>query len=98
MKTNTLRIINIGLICLLAIASYLSFHGLDIRIDLKNELPIAISELFSLKPTLRFMWRNAPALTEVELFDSTGADTGSTVFVPLQHLDTLFTLALVFKI
>jgi len=70
----------------------------DIRIDLKNELPISISELFSLKPTLRFMWRNDPALAEVALFDSAGADTGRTVFVPLQNLDTLFTLALVFKI
>ena len=70
----------------------------DIRIDWKNELPIAISELFSLKPTLRFLWRNDPALTEVELFDPTGASTGNTVLTPLQHLDMLFTLALVFNI
>jgi putative salt-induced outer membrane protein YdiY len=70
----------------------------DVRLDFSNELPISISDLFSLKPSVELLWRNAPALTEVPLFDSSGTATGETVVTPLQKLDTLFTLAVVFKI
>ena len=49
----------------------------DVRIDFTNSLPITISEMFTLKPSLQLLWRNEPALTEIDLFASDG--TTSTV-------------------
>jgi putative salt-induced outer membrane protein YdiY len=70
----------------------------DVRIDFTNALPIAISEKLSLKPSLQLLWRNDPALTEVELLAPDGTPTGTKVFTPLQKLDTLFSLTLVLNI
>jgi putative salt-induced outer membrane protein YdiY len=67
----------------------------DIRIDLLFTLPVSINEKLALKPAFRMLWRNDPALTEVPLFSTTGTDTGEVVLVPLDKLDTIFTLALV---
>jgi putative salt-induced outer membrane protein YdiY len=69
----------------------------DIRIDCKNELPVSVSDHFKLKPGLQLLWRNDPALTGVPLYDSAGAATGDTVLVPLEKLDTIFTVSLVFE-
>jgi putative salt-induced outer membrane protein YdiY len=69
----------------------------DIRIDCKSELPVSISNQLKLKPTLEFLWRNDPALTEVELFDTGGTPTGVKIRTPLQELDTIFTVSLVFE-
>jgi putative salt-induced outer membrane protein YdiY len=70
----------------------------DVRIDFTNALPVSISEKLELKPSLQLLWRNDPALTEVGLYAPDGTPTGDTVLVPLEELDTFFTLALVVKL
>ncbi|KPK82547.1 MAG: hypothetical protein AMS25_02040 [Gemmatimonas sp. SM23_52] len=70
----------------------------DIRLDLTNALPIAISSALALKPSLQLLWRNDPALTEIALVESDGTPTGETVRVALDKLDSFFTLALVVKL
>lgn len=70
----------------------------DIRLDFTNALPISISDRLAFKPALRLMWRNDPALTEMELFTPGGDPTGDKVFVPLEKLDSFFNVALVFKL
>jgi putative salt-induced outer membrane protein YdiY len=62
----------------------------DIRLDWKNALPVSISDKLALKPSLRLLWRNDPALEELPL---EGSD--ETVRVPLDKLDSFFTLAIV---
>ena len=69
----------------------------DIRLDWTNSLPVAISGALSLKPSLKLAWRNQPSLAEVGLVAADGTPTGETVLVPLEKLDTFFTLALVVK-
>ena len=70
----------------------------DIRLDFINSLPISISSKLAFKPSLQILWRNDPALTEVALETPTGEPTGETVRVPLDKLDSFFTLALVVKL
>jgi putative salt-induced outer membrane protein YdiY len=70
----------------------------DVRIDFYNALPIKISEMFSLKPSLQLLWRNEPSLTSIDLFDSNGTPAGTAVLVPLKKIDSLFSLTLVMKI
>lgn len=67
----------------------------DVRIDFYNALPIKISEVFTLKPSLQLLWRNEPSLTEIDLFATDGTPTGSTVLTPLKNMDSLFSLTLV---
>lgn len=69
--------------------------GQDLRADFTNALSVAISSKLALKPSWQLLWRNDPALTTVSLVDAGGADTGETVLVPLQRLDSVFKLALV---
>jgi putative salt-induced outer membrane protein YdiY len=69
----------------------------DVRIDFYNALPVTISEMFALKPSLQLLWRSDPALTEVDLV-SGGVSTGEKVTIPLKKLDTLFSLTLIMKI
>jgi len=69
----------------------------DVRLDWANSLPVAITGALSLKPSLKLAWRNQPSLAEVGLFAPDGTPTGETVLVPLEKLDTFFTLALVVK-
>lgn len=66
----------------------------DIRFDWTNAIPIAISSKLALKPSLRLLWRNDPALTTVDLVDSGGTEIG-TVLAPLEKLDSFFTISLV---
>jgi putative salt-induced outer membrane protein YdiY len=70
----------------------------DLRLDFANALPIAISAKLAFKPSLQLLWRNEPSLTQVALEDPSGVPTGDTVLVPLEKLDTFFTLALVVKL
>lgn len=70
----------------------------DVRMDFYNALPITISEMFTLKPSLQLLWRNDPSLTDVDLFAPDGTPAGATVLVPLKNLDSLFSLTLVVKI
>ena len=67
----------------------------DVRLNWTNSLPVAISGILSLKPTLQLLWRNRPSLTEVTLQSPDGVATGEKVLVPLQKLDTKFVVALV---
>jgi putative salt-induced outer membrane protein YdiY len=67
----------------------------DIRFDFYNALPIKISEVFTLKPSLQLLWRNDPSLTEIDLFADDGTPTGSKVLTPLKNMDSLFSLTLV---
>jgi len=67
----------------------------DIRFDFYNALPIKISEVFTLKPSLQLLWRNEPSLTEIDLFATDGTPSGLTVLTPLKNMDSLFSLALV---
>jgi len=67
----------------------------DIRFDFYNALPIKISEVFTLKPSLQLLWRNEPSLTEIDLFAIDGTPAGSTVLTPLKNMDSLFSLTLV---
>jgi putative salt-induced outer membrane protein YdiY len=69
----------------------------DVRLDWKNELPVSISDHLKLKPMIQLFWRSEPALTGVALFDSGGTATGSDVLVPLDKLDTIFSISLVFE-
>lgn len=67
----------------------------DVRADFYNALPIKISEVFTLKPSLQLLWRNDPSLTEVDLFAADGTPVGEQVLIPLKELDSLFSLTLV---
>lgn len=69
----------------------------DVRIDFTNSLPIKISEIFTLKPSLQLLWRNEPSLTTIDLLNPQGTNLG-TVNVPLKKLDSLFSLTLVVNI
>jgi putative salt-induced outer membrane protein YdiY len=72
----------------------------DVRFDFTNSLVVSISEKLQLKPSLQLLWRNDPALTEVDLLDQPPPNGTKidTVTVPLEKLDSLFTLALVVKL
>ena len=70
----------------------------DVRMDFYNALPITISEIFTLKPSLQLLWRNDPSLTEVDLIAPDGTPAGEMVLVPLKNLDSFFSLTLVVKI
>lgn len=67
----------------------------DVRLDFTNALTVSMSSALALKPSLQLLWRNLPALTEVELFSPGGAPLGSTVTTPLETTDLVFRLALV---
>lgn len=69
----------------------------DIRLDWYNGLPIDISSVLALKPSIRLLWRNDPALQEVPLLDSPGGAQSGTVLTPLQELDSYFNVSLIFK-
>jgi hypothetical protein len=43
----------------------------------------------ALEPGVQLLWRNNPALTEIELFSEDGMPTDERVRVPLDHLDTI---------
>jgi putative salt-induced outer membrane protein YdiY len=67
----------------------------DLRVDFTNALSLTISTRLSLKPSLQLLWRNQPALTEMDLISPIGEPTGLKVQVPLEKMDSFFTLALV---
>jgi putative salt-induced outer membrane protein YdiY len=67
----------------------------DVRADFYNALPIKISEVFTLKPSLQLLWRNDPSLTEIDLQETMNGPVVGTVLTPLKKLDSLFSLTLV---
>lgn len=70
----------------------------DLRFDFTNALPISISAKLAFKPSLQLFWRNEPSLVEVARENPLGTPTGETVAVPLNKLDSFFTLTLVVKL
>lgn len=68
----------------------------DVRVDWLNALTVSISEVLAIKTSVLLQWDNLPSLTAVPLQNPVGTPTGETVLVPLDELDTLFTVALVF--
>lgn len=67
----------------------------DLRMDLTNAVSLSVSNRLAVKPGLQLLWRNQPSQTEIQLFSATGTPTGQTVLVPLEKMDSFFTLALV---
>ncbi len=67
----------------------------DLRADFLNAISVSINDFMSLKAGLHILYDNLPSLTEVPLFDPSGADLGA-VFAELDDTDTQLTLALVF--
>lgn len=72
----------------------------DVRLNFVAALPVAISSKLALKPSIQLLWQNDPSLTEVPLFASPASGDGpiGTVLIPLQKLDTFFTVAIVVKL
>jgi hypothetical protein len=70
----------------------------DLRADFTNGLSVSISSAVALKPSLQILWRNDPALTEIDLVTTAGTPTGMTVVAPLEKMDSFFTMALVITI
>ncbi len=70
----------------------------DVRADFTNSLTVSISDTFALKPSLQVMWRNLPALAEVELFTVGDVPLGARALTPLDKTDLQFRLALVVKL
>lgn len=67
----------------------------DLRGDLTNALSVAISDNLAFKTSLQLLWDNQPSLAGVPLEQPLGTPTGETVFVPLDKLDTILSVALV---
>ena len=67
----------------------------DYRADMLNSLAVSMSERLALQVSLQLLYDNDPSLTAVPLFSLPGTPSGATVLVPLDSLDTLFTVALV---
>ncbi len=67
----------------------------DVRGDLTNSIAVSISQLLALKTSLQLLYDNQPSLVAVPLEFPAGSPTGETVFVELDELDSIFTVALV---
>ncbi len=65
------------------------------RADMQNGLAVAMSQRIALKVGLRFLYENQPASEALRLLDESGVDTGTTVLVELDKLDTVLTASLV---
>ncbi len=65
------------------------------RADWTNAVSVDISGALALKAGLQLLFNNEPSLTTVALEQPVGTPTGETVLVPLEKLDTVFTIALV---
>lgn len=67
----------------------------DLRGDFTNALVVAISDHLAFRTSLQLLWDNQPSLAGVPLEQPLGTLTGETVFVPLDRLDTVLSVALV---
>ena len=67
----------------------------DLRADWTNSVLVDISDALALRASLQLLFDNLPSLTNVDLERPAGTPTGSTVQVPLDEIDTRFTIALV---
>ncbi|MGH9867272.1 MAG: DUF481 domain-containing protein [Candidatus Polarisedimenticolia bacterium] len=67
----------------------------DWRARMFNGVTVTMNESLALKVGLTFLYDHQPSFEELTLFDTTGTDTGTTVLVELDELDTIFTTSLV---
>ena len=65
------------------------------RGDLTNALSVTISDNLAFRTSLQLLWDKQPSLAGVPLEQPLGTPTGETVFVPLDKLDTVLSVALV---
>jgi len=68
--------------------------GSNYRFDWYNGVSVAVNQHIALKSNVRFVYRNDPALEEIDLENASGLVIGSVV-VPKDKLDTAFTTSLV---
>lgn len=66
----------------------------DIRLDALNGIRVAINDTIALKASLRLLYRNLPALEDIDLEDPSGLVIGKVV-IPKAKLDTAFVTSLV---
>jgi len=69
-------------------------EGKDFRFNWYNGGTVAVSDHVALKASLRLVYRNVPALEELDLENADGIEIGKVVF-PKLKLDTSFTTSLV---
>ena len=68
----------------------------DWRVDMQNGLGVSISKKLALKVGLQLLYDNEPAFELLDLFAQDGTPVaGETRLVPLDELDTIFTVSLV---
>lgn len=67
----------------------------DLRADMINALAVSISERLALKLSLQLLYDHQPARQAVPLVLPDGTDSGETVLVELDELDSILTAALV---
>ncbi|MDD8030679.1 MAG: DUF481 domain-containing protein [Acidobacteriota bacterium] len=67
----------------------------DWRYDWTNSIAASISRSLALKASYRILHTNAPAMTNLPLYDPEGQPTGLTVPFVLKKLDTFFTTSIV---
>ena len=66
----------------------------DTRIDSYNAVTVTITKVLAIKASLRLLFRNVPALEEIEVLDPDGNFLGEAI-VPKEKWDTNFTTSLV---
>lgn len=69
--------------------------GDDIRFDSLNSVTVAMGGALALKGSLRFLFRNLPALDEIDLVDPGSGNVVGEVIVPKKRLDTTVSMSLV---
>lgn len=69
----------------------------DLRADFDNAVAVDISGALALKTGVKLLFDNQPALEDVQLLAAPGGPSTGTVAVPLDELDTQFTVALIVK-
>lgn len=67
----------------------------DLRADWTNSVLVDINDALALRASFQVLFDNQPSLATVALEQPAGTPTGSTVQVPLDEIDTRFTIALV---
>ncbi len=67
----------------------------DLRGNFTNALSVSISDALAFRTSFQLLWDNQPSLAGVPLEQPLGTPTGDTVFVPLDKLDTVLSVALV---
>jgi hypothetical protein len=67
----------------------------DLRFDMVNSFSVSLVERLALKLTHQLLFDNQPSLVAIPLVRVDGTALESTVLVPLDKVDTIFTLAVV---